>query len=93
VKTIKKTKKLKRAVMVLSDEGYSDTSEGAWYEALQKGKITTSAIYRAMTAYGLKWDAMQGTWYTKARRTPFVKTMFSIVRKIDDRLLKEQGYL
>jgi hypothetical protein len=93
MKTIKKTKKLKRAVMILSDEGYSDTSESAWYEALQSGKITTAIIYRAMTAYGMRWDAMQGTWYTKARRMPFIKTMFSIVCKIDDRLLKEQGYL
>mgnify|MGYP003375739858 FL=1 len=90
LKTIKKTKKLKKAIQILSsDEGYSDTSEEAWLMALQKGKIKTEAIYKAMQAFGLKWDAMQGYWYTRARRAPFIKTMFSIVRKIDDRLLKE----
>ncbi len=82
---IKKTKKLKKAVQVLSgDEGYSDTSEEAWFEALRTRKIKAENIYKAMTAFGWKWDAIQGYWYTRARRMPFVKTMFSIVRKIDD---------
>ncbi len=88
---IMKTKKLKKAVQVLCDEGYSDTSEEAWFESLKAGWIKTDHIYKAMVAYGMKWDAMQGHWYTKARRTPFVKTMFTIVRKVDDRLSKEQG--
>jgi hypothetical protein len=81
---IKKTKKLKKAIQVLSDEGYSDTSDESWFEALQTRKITAENIYKALTAYGMKWDAMQGYWYKRARRMPFVKTMFSVVRKIDD---------
>jgi hypothetical protein len=87
LKTIKKTKKLKKAIQVLGDEGYSDTSDQAWFDALQTRKITPQSIYKAMAAYGMKWDAMQGYWYTRARRAPFVKTMFSIVRKIDENLL------
>lgn len=90
-KKIMKTKKLKQAIMLLCDEGFSDTSEEAWFEALKAGKIKTENIYKAMAAYGMKWDVMQGYWYRKARRAPFVKTMFSVVRKIDDRLSKEQG--
>ena len=86
-----KTKKLKQAIQLLSDEGFSDTSDEAWFEALKAGKIKSETIYKAMVAYGMKWDVIQGIWYRKARRTPFVKTMFSIVRKIDDRLCKEQG--
>lgn len=93
MKKIMKTKKLKKAVQVLCDEGISDTSEDAWFEALKTGKIKAETIYKAMTAYGLKWDAMQGGWYTKARRTPFVRTMISVVRKIDNRLMKEQGLI
>jgi len=90
LKTIKKTKKLKKAIQILSsDEGYSDTSDQAWFEALKKGKVKAESIYKAMAAFGWKWDAMRGYWYTRARRTPFVKTMFSIVRKIDDKLLKD----
>lgn len=93
MKKIMKTKKLKQAIQLLADEGFSDTSDDAWYEALKAGKIKTENVYKAMLAYGMKWDVMQGYWYRKARRTPFVKTMFSIVRKIDDRLMKEQGLL
>lgn len=90
-KKIMRTKKLKQAIQLLSDEGFSDTSDEAWFEALKAGKIKSETIYKAMLAYGMKWDVMQGIWYRKARRTPFVKTMFSVVRKIDDRLCKEQG--
>jgi hypothetical protein len=90
-KKIMKTKKLKQAIQLLSDEGFSDTSDEAWFEALKAGKIKSETIYKAMVAYGMKWDVIQGIWYRKARRTPFVKTMFSIVRQIDDRLCKEQG--
>ena len=90
LKTIKKTKKLKKAIQVLSDEGFSDTSDQAWFEALQSRKITAESIYKAMAAYGMKWDAVQGYWFTRARRIPFVKTMFSVVRKVDDRLFKDQ---
>ena len=82
--TIRKTKKLKGAVQVLCDEGFSDTSEQTWFEALKTRKITSRNIYRTMAAYGMKWDPVQGCWYTRARRMPFVKTMFSVVRKIDD---------
>ena len=93
MKKIMKTKKLKQAIQLLSDEGFSDTSDEAWFEALKAGKIKSETIYKAMIAYGMKWDVIQGIWYRKARRTPFVKTMFSIVRKMDYRLMKEQGLL
>jgi hypothetical protein len=93
MKMIKKTKKLKQAVQLLADEGFSDTSDEAWYEALKAGKIKTENVYKAMLAYGMKWDVVQGYWYRKARRMPFVKTMFSIARKIDARLDKEQDLI
>ena len=88
MKQIRKTKKLKKAVQILCDEGYSDTSEEAWYEALKSGKLKAEIIYKAMAAYGMKWNALQGYWYTKAKRMPFVRSMYSLVQKIDDRLIK-----
>jgi hypothetical protein len=86
MKKIMKTKKLKNAIDFLCDESISDTSQEAWFEALKTQKIKAETIYKAMAAFGMKWDVMQGCWYTKARRTPFVRTMISAVKKIDFRL-------
>ena len=90
---VTKTKKVIEAISVLCDEGYSDTSEQAWLVGLKSNVITKETIYKAMTAYGFKWDVIRQEWYTRAKRTPFVRTLFTTVRKIENRLMKEQGLL
>jgi hypothetical protein len=88
----RKTKKLLEAINYLaSDEGRSDTSSEAWFIALQSGKVTSTDIYKAMVAFGMKWDTIRGYWYTKARRMNFVKTMFTTVRKINSKIDKDNG--
>jgi hypothetical protein len=87
------TKKVVESIRILCAEGYSDTSELAWLEGLKTGVISKETIYSAMTAYGFKWDVIRQTWYTRAKRMPFVKTLFTTVRKIDTRMMKKQGLI
>lgn len=90
---VTKTKKVVEAIRVLCAEGYSDTSEQAWLEGLKTGAITKETIYKAMAAYGFKWDVIRQYWYTRARRTPFIRTLFTTVRKIDTRIMKKEGLI
>lgn len=85
-RTTPQTKKLSAAVRILSsDEGYSDTSELAWYTALDARRFTSSDVYRVMSAYGWRWDPKAALWYRRARRMSITRRLFSAVREIEAR--------
>lgn len=83
-RSIPRTKKLSGAVRILSsDEGYSDTSEQAWFIALDARRFRAEDIYRVMSAYGWRWDQKAAVWYRRARRMSITRRLFRTVAEIE----------
>jgi hypothetical protein len=81
---IRLTKKLKEAIVILSDEGKADTSDQAFVIALRKGKLKPQELYKAMSVMRYTWNAKYLHWTWRPRHIKSVKRIFAIVRKIED---------
>lgn len=89
MKKIRITKKLQKAIEILSEDGRgADCSWDAFKIALQKRKLKPQQLYKVMSLMRYAWSPKHGYWIWRPLHAKSVQRMFKIVRAIDNEILQ-----